>query len=380
VTCETTLGPNAELIGAAGSRSRLSTPALVLDLNALERNIARMAGFSREQRVALRPHAKTHKSVRIARMQVEAGALGVCCATLGEAEVMVGGGVEGVLITSPVVPPAKVARLAALNTRAAGLMVVADHPDNVAALSRASAAAGKPLRVLVDLDTGIHRTGVRDAEAAATLARQIGASSSLEFRGVQAYAGHLQHVEDFAARRSLAEAQHRTLAELVERLTAEGRRPGIVTGAGTGTHAIDAAGPFTELQTGSYVFMDVEYNAVDLRGGTARAFEPALFVAATVVSANADGFVTLDAGLKAFATGGPKPQPARGAPAGSRYAFLGDEHGALILPPGGRLAIGSVVECLTPHCDPTVNLYDRCHVVRGETLADIWPVDARGAA
>jgi 3-hydroxy-D-aspartate aldolase len=373
VTRETILGPNAEL-------GRLSTPALVLDLDALERNIARMADFSRESGVALRPHAKTHKSVRIARMQVEAGALGVCCATLGEAEVMVDGGVGGVLITSPVVSVAKVARLVELNARAERLMVVADHADNVAELARASAAAGRPLRLLVDIDPGIHRTGVRDTEAAAALARQIEASHSLELCGVQVYAGHLQHVEDFARRSALAQEQHRTLADLVERLMAEGRRPAIVTGAGTGTHAIDAAGPFTELQTGSYVFMDVEYNAVDLRGDGVRAFEPALFVAATVVSANADGFVTVDAGLKAFATDGPKPEPARGAPAGSQYAFMGDEHGALILPPGVRLELGSVVECLTPHCDPTVNLYDRYHVVRGETLEDVWPVDARGAA
>ena len=373
------LGSNADLIGQAGSRTALATPALVLDLDALECNLRVMAGFARERGVALRPHAKTHKSGRIARMQVEAGALGICVATIGEAEAMVDAAIPGVLITSPVVPPDKIARLMALNARAEGLMVTADNPDNVDALS--AAAAGRSLRVTVDLDMGGHRTGVSGPAEGVALAKQIAAAPALEFAGVTAYAGHVQHVEDFAERRRQAMEANSVVVELRERLEHAGLDVPLISGAGTGSHAIDAGGGlFTELQVGSYIFTDVEYDAVALREDATKPFEAALFVQSTVVSTNTDAFVTTDAGLKRFAMGGPLPRVVSGAPAGSSYDFMGDEHGKLILGgSGARPPLGATVTCLTPHCDPTVNLYDAYHVVRGDTLVDIWPVDARGA-
>ncbi|HEY7852641.1 MAG TPA: alanine racemase, partial [Caulobacteraceae bacterium] len=188
---------NAHLIGRQGARRDLNTPALVVDLGALERNIDAMAAFARRAGIGLRPHAKTHKSVEIARRQVAAGAVGVCCAKLGEAEALADGGVENILITSPVVGTEAVARLAALSVRSPGLMAATDHPDAVDAL----AATGAALTLLVDIDPGIHRTGVADPDAAVALAGRIAQAPSLTFAGVQFYCGMQQHIEDFAARR-----------------------------------------------------------------------------------------------------------------------------------------------------------------------------------
>jgi len=372
--------PNAPLIGKPGSRAMLTTPALVIDLDAMERNIARMAEHCRKHKVALRPHAKTHKSVKIAELQIAAGAVGICAATLGEAEVLAGAGIPGVLITSPVVGDARIARLIALNEKADGLKVVTDNVGVAEALSRAAGASGKPLEVFVELDIGNRRTGARTPEAAVAVARSIAQSNSLVFAGIHAYAGHLQHIADYGERRAEADRCAQPLAILTEQLDAEGILPPIVSGAGTGSHEIDALrGNYTEMQCGSYIFTDVQYNACALRQGTAQPFDTGLFVQTTVISSNGDGLAITDGGLKRFATDGPVPEILRGAPEGSTYRFKGDEHGAVVLPDGIRdLPIGTTVDCLSPHCDPTVNLYDHYHVVRGDTLVDIWPVDARG--
>jgi D-serine deaminase-like pyridoxal phosphate-dependent protein len=372
---------NRTLIGESGSRARLTTPALVLDLDRLEQNIAAMATHCRQVGWMLRPHAKTHKSVAIARLQLAAGAVGISCATLGEAEVMVDGGITGVLITSPVVGAARIERLIALNARAADLMAVVDHPDNLTSLA-AAAAAAQPLTLLVDFDIGLRRTGAATVADAIVLAKRIASASSLRFAGVQAYAGQLQHVVDYAEREKLAQIQHARLAELAAALRTEGLAPAIVSGGGTGTHDIDhGSRSFTELQAGSYIFMDVDYGRIQLRAGANRPpFENALFVQTSVVSANAAGFVTTDAGLKRFATDGPKPVIAAGAPPGASYRYQGDEHGAVVFVDADQtLPLGAVVSCVVPHCDPTVNLYDWYHCVRGDRLVDIWPVDARGA-
>jgi 3-hydroxy-D-aspartate aldolase len=381
MTAMTNLGPNTALIGSPGSRHALDTPALVVDLDALERNVAAMAAHARAVGVALRPHAKTHKSVRIAEMQVAAGAVGICCATLGEADVMVAGGIPGVHITSPQVTPSKITRLMALNARAErGLSVVVDHPDNVAALDRATLAAKKPLSVLVDFSAGHRRTGCRDEASLSALARAVVKAEGLVFRGIQSYSGNLQHIPRRAERREKALLQLAELRGIVSRLRESGIDVPIVTGAGTGTFDLDPeARVFTELQVGSYIFMDVDYLRALEDGRNAPPFETALFLATAVVSVNADGYVTTDGGLKSFATDGPAPEVARGASPGSQYRFFGDEHGKLILPEGApRPRLGAMIECVTPHCDPTVNLHDFYHLVRGDTLVDIWPVDARG--
>lgn len=378
---EEDLGPNAALIGQVGSRARLSTPALVLDLDRLERNVAAMAEHCKSVWLDLRPHAKTHKSIRIAKLQVQAGAVGVCCATLGEAEVMAGAGINGTLITSPVVQPAKIGRLARLNQAATGLKVVIDNPHNAVELGLAAEAMRKKLEVLVDFDVGMGRTGAASESDAVTLARIIRSTRGLEFVGVQAYAGHLQHLADYQGRADLSLEQLRRVSLLVRALEKEGMKPAIVSGGGTGTYDIDhQAGIFTELQAGSYAVMDVEYGDVELTPRPkASPFQPALFVATSVVSNNARGMVTTDAGLKRFATDGPEPRIATGAPKGALYRFFGDEHGCVVFADQSqKLELASVIECVVPHCDPTVNLYDYCHCVRGDKLVAIWPVDARG--
>lgn len=365
---------HAHLIGQSGSRDRLNTPALIVDIDALEANVAAMAGFAREAGVALRPHAKTHKSADIGHMQVAAGAVGLCCAKLGEAEALAAEGIGSILLTSPVVGPPATERLVALAHRTPDLAVVADHPAAVAAL--AAANQGRPIRVLVDVDPGIHRTGVASAADAVALARQIADAPELSYGGVQFYCGSLQHIPAFADRRAAVAERTAYLQSVIAALTEAGLPPPVVTGGGTGTHRIDVElGVLTELQVGSYVFMDREYGGCDL-GAT---FATALMVDTRVISANHPGLATLDAGLKAFATEAGTPVIMAGAPAGSAYRFMGDEHGTMVLPDGaGPPALGARLTAMTPHCDPTVNLYDAYHVVRGDTLVAIWPVIARG--
>lgn len=371
---------HAHLIGQQGSRAALNTPVLVLDVATLDRNIGAMAKLAAAHGVALRPHAKTHKSVDIARRQIAAGAVGQCCAKIGEAEVMVDGGVAGVLITSPVAAPQAIARLAALATRAERLMATIDHPAVAAAIGRALEDVDGVLDVVIDIDPGIRRTGVASPDAAVALARVIAGQPRLRYRGVQYYCGIQQHIEDYAARRTMIEERTGYLRDVIAALTNAGFSPDIVTGGGTGTHRIDLdLGVFTELQVGSYVFMDRQYLDCDLTGDGSAPFETSLGVDARVVSANHDGLATIDAGFKALSTDGGVATVSRGAPANTKFAFMGDEHAALIGPGiGTSLQPGDAVTLTVPHCDPTVNLYDTYHVVEADTLVAMWPVSARG--
>lgn len=364
---------HGHLIGRQGSRADLNTPVLAVEQDALERNIARMAALAAAKGVRLKPHAKTHKCAEIARRQVAAGAAGVCCAKLGEAEALAGEGIVGLHITSPVVSRPAIPRLVALNASSAGLSVVADHLSNVDALA-AAASPDRPLTVFVDVDPGIRRTGVASAEAAVDLAGRIQGRPSLRYGGVQMYCGREQHIADYRARHEAIAGRTAYLREVLAALAAAGAPAEVVTGGGTGTHRIDLElGVLTELQVGSYIFMDDQYVACDLVGDGSQPFERSLFVEARVVSANAQGLVTLDAGFKALATDGEAPTVAEG-----RYVFMGDEHGALVGEAAEGLALGDMVRVRPPHCDPTVNLYDSYHVLRGEDLVGIWPVTARG--
>jgi len=370
---------HGDLIGRQGSRRQLNTPALVVDIEALDANIAAMATFARQHKVALRPHSKTHKSADIARRQIAAGALGVCCAKLGEAEALSEAGIGGLHITSAVVTPQGIERLMALNASTRGLTIVVDDAGNIDALDRAASTSGQKLSVILDIDPGMHRTGVWDDGDVIRLAKRIHDAKALHFAGVQFYSGRLQHVDAYADRLKSVLEQTARLARLVNELRQAGVPPAIITGSGTGTHQIDATqGVFTELQVGSYVFMDTQYDSVDFHGDGSRPFKQALQIDSTIISANSAGLATSDAGLKAFATDGPAPVLMAGAPAGSTYRFFGDEYGAVVLPEGQRLPVGSTITCQPPHCDPTVNLYEAYHIVRGDTLIDIWPVTGRG--
>lgn len=372
--------PNAQLIGKPGSRNNLCTPALLIDLDAMERNIEVMAAFCREQGVSLRPHAKTHKSVEIAKRQRAAGAVGICVTTIGEAERLTRGGIDQLLITSPISTAPKLTRLTELHRQADGLAVVADRVELVDQLASLAGEVGKPLTVYVDVGGNLQRTGCTDNQAAERVAQKIVKSNSLSFGGIQAYAGHLQHVADLAERQRLDSDESFAISALKDSLENTGIKVPTVTGAGTGTHGIDGAGGlFSELQCGSYIFMDVDYARIDLGRGEPP-FEPSLFVRTSVISANAESHVTTDAGLKHFATDCGPPGIMSGAPKEALYSFFGDEHGRVDLPNApNRLPVGTALECLTPHCDPTVNLYDVYHIMRGDQLVDIWPVDARGA-
>jgi 3-hydroxy-D-aspartate aldolase len=374
------LGPNAKFIGVKGARRRLSTPGLLLDVDALDHNIAAMASRAAVHCLGLRPHSKGAKSIAIAQRQMAAGALGVCCATLGEAEVMASGGLRNLLVTTAVVTDTMIDRLIALDLKTDGLMIVVDNPANVDALASAAQQAGRKLGVLVDFDVGQGRTGVTSIDAAVALARRAQASAHLVYRGVQAYYGHLQHIADYTERERAARAQMAQVRELISRLEAEGFPPPIVTGGGTGTFDIDFAGRiYTEIQPGSYPFMDIQYLDIPLLGEGPAPFAPALIVQASVVSANRAGLAIVNGGYKSFATEGGPPRVASPRLAGAKYRFMGDEHGGVEYDPsGGPLAVGDMVEFFPPHCDPTINLYDRYHCVRGDTLVDIWPVDARG--
>lgn len=369
---------HGKLIRVPGSRGELNTPVLSIDRAALDRNIAKMAAFAKTRGVALRPHAKTHKSVDIARRQLAAGAIGVCCAKLGEAEALADGGIENLLITSPVVSAPAIARLRELHERTKELAVVVDNPDNVEALSRAFGA--RSLRVYIDIDPGMRRTGVASPEAALDLYRRVDRARNLRMRGLQFYCGVQQHIAAYVERAEAIEDRTSYLRTIIDLLAANGLTAAVITGSGTGTHRIDAQiAVFTEWQVGSYVFMDHQYADCDLVGGDVQPYEYSLFVDARVVSANTPGMATIDAGIKALSTDGGLPVVLGGAPEGSAYRFMGDEHGAIVDPASKhRWRIGELVRLAVPHCDPTVNLYDAYHVMNGDTLEAIWPVSARG--
>lgn len=371
---------HGHLIGRPGSRRDLNTPVLVLDLDALERNIARMANWASERGLRLRPHTKTHKSAEIARLQQKAGAIGFCCAKLGEAEALADNGIcDGLLITSPVTSAPAIRRLIDLNARTTNLMCVVDHPGNVKALAEAGRAPGKPLQVLIDIDPGLHRTGVTSPAAAVQLFREIASQPALVYSGVQFYCGREQHIEQYAERRSVIQQKTDYLRTVIDALKQAGAAPPIITGGGTGTHRIDAElGTLTELQVGSYIFMDSQYAVCNITGNNEPPYEFALMVDVRVISANTPRMRTVDAGYKALATDGGIPRVLAGMPPDTEFLFMGDEHGALVSSAESLPGIGDRVVLSASHCDPTVNLYDSYHVVQGDALVAIWPVDARG--
>jgi len=374
-------GPNAALIGVPGSRHALDTPALVLDIDVMQANIDSMAAYARDHGFQLRPVAKIHKSVDVARLQVAAGANGVTCATLAECEAMTDGGVPGCLLFTSVVSAQKLARLAALNARAEDLIVVADNPANLLQLAEAGRASGRPLQVLVDIEVGGRRTGIAGDERILEFAKRVAETDGLLYAGVQAYVGDYQNTVDYDARRARSRELLAPLVPLVERLKDEGLAPRIVSGGGTGTHDFDhELGVLTEFQVGSYVFMDVNYRDVVMRKRDPHPFGFALSVRTTVVSAEQPGFVITDAGMKELDAmlGLKYPAILRGAPDGAKYALAGDDMGRIeFAEMNDRLGVGEVVDVLPAHCYGTLNMYSLYHVVRGDELVDIWLISAR---
>ena len=359
--------------------SAIDTPALVIDLDAMERNLAAMAAFARRHRVALRPHAKLHKSAAIAQLQVRAGAVGVCVQKLSEAEVLAERGVADVFITNEIVDATKLARFAALAGRAT-LAIAVDSALGIERLAHALGVAGTAAAVFVEIDVGQGRCGAAPA-AAGALAQQV-VAHGLRFAGLQAYHGRAQHLRGADERAAAITAAVAKVRVALATLAAAGIACPLVTGAGTGSFVCEAAsGVYGELQAGSYLFMDADY-AQNAPAPGAPHFEHALFVKSQVMSRGA-AHAVVDAGHKSHAIDSGLPRVWQ---RDLEFGNGGDEHG-LLMPRAGRTAadlpaLGATVWLVPGHCDPTVNLHNHYVALRGGlahgVVEAVWPVDARG--
>ncbi len=376
----------------AGHVSEIDTPALVIDLDAMERNLGRMASFARRAGVRLRPHAKMHKSAELARLQIAAGAVGVCVQKTSEAESLAAAGIADIYVSNEVVAPGKLARIAALartlTARGGRLAIAADGAEGVARLHDAIRAARAEIDVFVEIDVGQGRCGVppadRDPGAAVELARRIAASPGLRLAGLQAYNGKAQHVRSVEARGAAVAGVVAAVRATRDALDRAGLPCPLVTGAGTGTYPFEAASAeYGELQAGSYLFMDRDYADNECDAAHPR-FEHALFIKAQVMSAATDRAV-IDAGHKSHAidSGLPRVHDPSGR---RRLAFDngGDEHG-IVRPLDGERppGLGETIWLIPGHCDPTVNLHDHYVGVRGGLVDGhverLIAIDARGA-
>jgi len=360
--------------------AEVETPALIVDLAALDRNIAKMAGFAKAAGVRVRPHAKTHKSPAIALRQIAHGAVGQCVQKVGEAEALVRGGISDVLVSNQVIGERKLRRLAAL-ARDATIALCFDSPEQVDAASRVARDFGVELGALVEIEVGMERCGVAPGRAAAALARQIADAPNLKFRGLQAYHGRAQHLPSYQERAQAIAYAIDAVRETVAALAAENLDCEIIGGAGTGTFAMEAAsGVYNELQVGSYVFMDTEYASITAReGGRYSEFEHSLFVLASIISVPAADRAIVDAGLKSYSAERGPPW-VHGRP-GIEVTGVSDEHGRLKLTPDAQpLSMGEKVWLIPGHCDPTVNLHDWYVGIRDGRVEALWPISARGAS
>ncbi len=367
----------------AKCKSDLDTPCLVLDTEILERNLQKMQAVVGRAGKNLRPHAKTHKCSALARKQIEAGAVGVCAAKVSEAEALVQAGLDAILVTGPVATPRKVERLVGLLPKAPSLMVVVDHPSNIELLDAALRTSGLSMGVLLDVDVGLNRTGVRPQDALA-MADRIVSHPRLRLLGIQAYAGHVQHIGSYDTRKHASHQCLQAAVDVFRELRVKVPTCTIFSASGTGTFDIDLAVPeISELQVGSYVCMDTEYLAIGSPDDDARfaAFDPALRLLTTVVSATHEGFVTVDAGLKSMYKDGGKPQVAAPGNTALAYDWFGDEYGRITATDPSELpSLGTVLELVTSHCDPTVNLFDRYYLTRGRDVIGTWPIDLKGCS
>ncbi len=365
--------------------SEIDTPALIIDMDAFERNLGHMAEALNEHPVRLRAHAKTHKSPLISKWQMELGAVGACCQKVSEAEILVRGGVSNVLVSNQVIGETKLKQLAALAGEADWIGLCIDSKLGLDQASQAASAAGITLNALVEIDVGAGRCGVPPGQPAYELANAIAKDPFLSFAGLQAYHGSAQHIRDHAERKAAIEETIAMTKVTVDLLLENGLDCEIVGGAGTGTFEMEAAsGIYTELQAGSYIFMDADYarnKAAD--GSPFTTFEHALFILTSVMSQPTANKSVVDAGHKAASVDSGMPEPF--GLAGLSYGRPSDEHGVLQMngtnqPP----ALGEKILLIPGHCDPTVNLHDWYICVRGLNTADakvedIWPVAARGA-
>jgi 3-hydroxy-D-aspartate aldolase len=362
--------------------SDVQTPCLVLDLDALERNLVRMAERAREMGVRLRPHGKMHKSVDVAKLQQTlGGSSGICCQKVSEAEAFVRGGIRDVLVSNQVRGGIKIDRLAQLPKLGARISCCIDDPVNVAELSEAASRHGTTLECLVEIDCGAGRCGVTEPAEVVALAEAIIAAPGLTFAGIQAYQGAMQHLPDHPARKAKADTVITLVSAVLVAMKAAGLRCDTVTGGGTGSYALEGnSGVYTELQCGSYAFMDADYGRIlDHEGKRLdhSELENALFVLTSVMSHVKSDWAVCDAGLKVLSVD--SGLPVVFGRDDVRYVQCSDEHGQ-IADPAGVLKVGDRLRLVPGHCDPTCNLHDWYVGLRNGTVECVWPVSARGKA
>ena len=368
-------------VEAGISKWDLDTPCLCVDLDRLEANLDRMQTTVARNGIASRPHAKTHKCPAVARLQIATGSVGVCTAKVSEAEVMFEHGVEQILLTTVNVSPRKIRRAMYLRKWCGGFVQAVDTAANARDLSDAAAEAGVVADVTVDVDPGGHRTGVSPGDPALELARLVDTLPGLRLRGLLCYDGGSQHVTGFAERRRRALANLEAAADTAERMKRSGLDTGIFSGGGTGTYNIDHETPgLTDVQVGSYVFMDAQYLGI---GGADDPevysdFAPALTVLTTVLNDQYEGRATTDAGAKANTIN--RPWPIVAGETGMSYTSGSDEFGTIRYEENASRTyrVGDKLELIVSHCDPVVNLYDQLYGVRGDRVEAVWPIAARG--
>jgi 3-hydroxy-D-aspartate aldolase len=358
----------------------IDTPALMVELDAFERNLTKMAKVAAEAGVRLRPHAKTHKCPEIAKWQIALGAVGQCVQKVGEAEALARAGILDILVSNEIVGESKLRRLARLaeNTRIA---LCFDDPEQVDAASRVAVDHGVELGALVEIEVGMERCGVPAGAPARDLARRIADAPRLRFEGLQAYHGRAQHLATADERRQAIDGAIEAVRATLDALAADGLPCANVSGAGTGTFRLEAAsGVYNELQVGSYVFMDTDYARIGgVDGGLYRDFEHSLFVLSAVMSAPARDRAILDAGFKSYSA--EKGLPWVHDRPGLEVVGVSDEHAKLrVRADATPLRHGDKLRLIPGHCDPTVNLHDWYVGVRAGYVEALWPITARGAS
>ena len=360
----------------------IQTPCLILDLDALERNVKKMGDFAREHGMRHRSHGKMHKSVDVQKLQEElGGSIGVCCQKVSEAEVFARGGIRDVLVSNQVRDPAKIDRLARLPLLGARAICCVDEEENVADLSEAAQRHGTQVECLVEIDCGAGRCGVRDTADVVRIAKAIDAAPGLRFAGLQAYQGAMQHIDSYEERRDKIELAVAMVRDAVEALRAEGLECDIVGGGGTGSYYFEAAsGVYNELQCGSYAFMDADYGRIRDKDGNRidqGEWENALFILTSVMSHAKPDKAIVDAGLKAQSVDSGLPFVFGRDDV--EYVKCSDEHG-VVADPQGVLKVNEKLRLVPGHCDPTCNVHDWYVGVRGGKVETLWPVSARGKA
>jgi D-serine deaminase-like pyridoxal phosphate-dependent protein len=359
--------------------SELPTPALLIDLDVFERNLQTLATHMKGKSVTFRPHGKAHKSPAVAKLQLASGATGVCAAKLGEADVLIRGGLKDVLITAPVVGRLKIARLMTLLAMTPDVKAVVDNQQNVIDLSNAALAAKRRLKVAIDVNVGQNRTGLGSPEDIVTLAQVIGKQKGLELVGLQGYGGNNQHTVGFDKRKAREVASNERVVAGRTALEKAGFTVRMVSVGGTGTYNIDSDYPgVTEIQPGSYIFMDAHYVKIGGRDNPQTfEFGSSLSVLTTVISRAVGGRAIVDAGGKSLSTDESVPEPIDLT--GATYGVAGDEYGALRLDnPSRELEVGDQVRIMPGHCDTTVNLHNVFFAVRKDTVEHVWPIEGRG--